>query len=283
MDKLAIFIIIALAITVVVLFVKLNKEKLVSLLNLPLGSRKEKKEKSPFKERNPFKDVIIPMVPDIGKYNPKKHGAKSKNYVTTIHDSRGFIEQINAQGEIIETYEIPFVGNAGVCIQKEGDDHILNELTVFRMDQADTISSDAYYILYDESADLLYITFHDDIVKDGYIYKNVVTGRQTNHMYYRDEKLKKTVPSESFHLTDGLLFCLGKQWFRFIAAALPEINPDVFGKKGTHKSEAIEPSVHAAPPAPPAPPVFRKASAPARTFADKPDDGTKTYPPTGRF
>lgn len=272
MDKFAIFIIIALAITVIVLFVKLNKDKLSQLISSSVGSHKGKK--------NPLKEIIIPMVPDIGKYNPKKHGAKSKNYATTLHDSKGFIEQINAQGEIIETYEIPVVTDAGVCINREGAEHILNEITILRKDMGNTISSDAYYIFYDRENDLLYLALHDDIEKSGYIYTDTATGRQINNMYYRDEERGKTVPSDCFHLTDGLLFCLGQQWFRFIAAALPEINPDVFGRKGAQKSEANEPAV---PVAPPVSPIFRKASAPARTFADKPDDGTKTYPPTGRF
>ncbi len=265
MEKLAIFIIIALAVAVIVLFVRLNKDKFKKLIRSCTTLCK--------KDKDTISEFITPVLPKIKKHKPDN---TPKPTAATIQDNMGFIEQINANGEVIFSYDIPVVTDYGVCINREGAEYITNQITVSPMDKGNTISSNAYYIFYNKENDCLQLCFHGDIEKNGNVYIDKETGRKINNMYYYNEIKGKTEPVANIFLIDGLLFCLGQQWFRFVAASLPDINPTVFGRRNASQSSAKEPD------APAAPPVHRKVPV-ARTFADNDSNTTKTYPPIGKF
>ena len=151
MDKVAIVVIIVLAITVVALVVNQNKEKIMRYI----------KRSVPKLDIKPPK-IDIPIRPKEIKKS-LKHAKET--YKTTISDSKGFIEHINKAGEILDAYELPIIPSEGVCINRAGAPHIPGQITIRAIDEANTISSDAYYIFYDCANDCLIIAYPDNIQK----------------------------------------------------------------------------------------------------------------------
>ncbi len=247
MDKLSIFIIIALVLIIAGLIIKQNKDKLLDIIpakkskadSADTDSSPEEAPASKHKEAFPEIKKII---------NGLKESDKNSTGKTEVF-GRGVIQQLDSSnGEVIYSYNLDYSDDP-ICINidRKSAKAVYNQITVKECSPfTNAFSSNAYYI-YTSASGAPALSYRKDIerlpdrLRDG--------DRTINPIFYYDfsEGKAKEFPKNysTMELTDGTLFCLGRQWFRFVKPRNPDIDPFVFGsaQEDYTSAESFEPPV----------------------------------------
>ncbi len=246
MDKLSIFIIIALVLIIAGLIVKQNKDKLLSFL--PSKKNKDDNDISDCLPETAPQPRHKESFPELKKIiNGLKENESSSSGKTELF-GRGIIQQLDSSnGNVLHSYNIDYSDDP-ICINinRKGVKRLYNQITVEESPYTRAFSSNAYYI-YTSPSGAPALSYRKDIVrlpdrlKDG--------DRTINPIFYYDfnEGKAKEFPKDysTMELFDGTLFCLGRQWFRFVEPQNPDIDPFIFDsiEDDFSSEEAFEPPV----------------------------------------